>query len=210
MYCRKTNEGKESLQEFFESQVLEIIFRRILIEGNTTSNTSLSSLLSAVVKQIPSCVENGTNESVDLTVLAITNFLTDLHTYLKTSLPVIITKNSNVGADKKMHSSFSVLAKRVSTSVRALYVLGKAKQIEFERTLAESARTDVPLAAQLLQKSLFLIDAQVSELNQAEEILNVNKKLVDESDKEKVHMQKLFSLREISLDKVQLLLEVKK
>ena len=91
-------------------------------------------------------------------------------------------------------------------SLRSLYVRENKNKIENFTTSGMS------ITEMKLQKSLNEIDQQVNEISLSQDMIlkNANNKNLrsEEGDKEKAQLQRVFVMREMSLDKIQLMLDV--
>ena len=207
------------MDEFYDSNALDLVLRRIINNGcdvltDSTVRSSLSAFLTAILQQIPCVATNGDNSTkVKLTVLNIMKALDGIRAHLVHSLSFTMTKSASLEVDnKKQGSSPGVIAGRVSQAIRLLYATEKKRKTDFDRSVRDGVHAGSTTAASQLQVSLSLIDEQVDEINQAQTVLNGTTRSKDEMspvcDKEKSQMQKVFTMREMSLDKMQLLLDV--
>ena len=120
--------------------------------------------------------------------------------------------NLNLNLDHKINTP-SLLGKRMADCVRSLYVQANKNKIENEiknKNLKNvSAET---IAESKLRKKLTDFDNRINEISVSQDMISKNTVLKnnkgDEVDKERAQLEKVFLLREMSLDKIQLMLEV--
>ena len=201
---------------FFQCTALETLIKRFITEVDSLNNPSIRSGFVSLITCVLSNPSNGSGSDstqngdsdrvVATTISAIMRFLDDIVEYLQSSLPWTV---ATVGGRKSAHTSPGVIAKRVSDAIRSIHQITIERKMEADRVKAESVRAGVPLTAQLLQQSLSVIDSQIAEITDAQDALNSDNKMREDQDKEKAQLQRVFIMREMSLDKVQLLLEVR-
>ena len=202
---------------FFQCTALETLLKRFLTEIDSLNNPAIRSGFISLITCVLSNPSSGSvsnsgshvgdsDRVVATTISAIMRFLDDIVVYLQSSLPWTV---ATIGGKKSAHTSPGVIAKRVSDAIRGIHQITLERRMEADRVQAESMRAGVPVTAQLLQQSLSVIDGQVAEINDAQDALNSDNKVRDDQDKDKAQLQKVFIMREMSLDKVQLLLEVR-
>lgn len=204
----------EGASVFFSCTALETLIKRFLTEVDALNNPSIRSGFISLITCVLSNPSSGSDGSqiadservVATTISAIMRFLDDIVEYLQSSLPWTV---ATVGGKKSAHTSPGVIAKRVSDAIRSIHQITVERKMEADRLKAESIRAGVPLTAQLLQQSLSVIDSQIAEISDAQDALNSDNKMREDQDKEKAQLQRVFIMREMSLDKVQLLLEVR-
>ena len=205
----------EGASVFFQCNALETLLKRFLTEEDSLNNSSIRSGFISLVTCVLSNPSSGSGSSngdsdrvVATTISALLRFLDDMVVYLQSALPWTVTGSAN-GGKKSAHTSPGVIAKRVCDAIRGIHQITIERKMEADRVQAESVRAGVPLTAQMLQQSLSVIDSQVAEITDAQDMLNTDNKMREDQDKEKAQFQRVFIMREMSLDKAQLLLEVR-
>jgi hypothetical protein len=117
----QTQAQGDLMGEFYESNALDMILRRVVNNGcdvltDSAVRTSLTTFLTAILHQIPCITQNGDNGTkIKLTVLNIMNTLDSIRAHLVHSLSFTMTKSASLDMDsKKQGSSPGVIAGRVS------------------------------------------------------------------------------------------------
>ena len=183
-----------------------------LRESSGIVRSSLITFLTKILGHILECGKKnvtdknggkGTTNTLNEPVSLIMKNLDDVISHLVTEVPW--TLNSKIKSTNAANTP-AVLGKRIADSLRSLYVRGNKNKIENFTTSGMS------ISEMKLQKSLNEIDQQVNEisLNQDTILKNANNKNLrcEEGDKEKAQLQRVFVMREMSLDKIQLMLDV--
>ena len=209
----------EGASVFFQCNALETLLKRFLTEEDSLNNSAIRSGFISLITCVLSNPSSGSGSNngnqngdsdrvVATTISALLRFLDDMVVYLQSALPWTVSGSAN-GGKKSAHTSPGVIAKRVCDAIRGIHQITIERKMEADRVQAESVRAGVPLTAQMLQQSLSVIDSQVAEITDAQDMLNTDNKMREDQDKEKAQFQRVFIMREMSLDKAQLLLEVR-
>lgn len=144
--------------------------------------------------------DNGNKENEELISVTIQSVMATIDDLL-----TIITTEINNKKQTNNTNTASALGKRVSDSVRALYLQSKKSNIE-------NQMNNTSLLAEKLKSHLLEIDKKVNEINCEQSLLllnNTKRSLSKEGDdKEKTQLQMVFKMREMAFDKTQLLIEV--
>jgi hypothetical protein len=114
-------QSQDLMEEFYESNALDMILRRVVNNGcdvltDSAVRSSLSTFLTAILQQIPCITQNGDNSTkIKLTVLNIMKALDSIRAHLVHSLSFTMSKSASLDMDsKKQGSSPGVIAGRVS------------------------------------------------------------------------------------------------
>ena len=183
-----------------------------LMESSGIVRSSLITFLTKILGHIQECgkkkvtekiVGKGTTNTLNEPVSLIMKNLDDVISHLVTEVPW--TLNSKIKSTNAANTP-AVLGKRIADSLRSLYVRENKNKIENFTTSGMS------ITEMKLQKSLNEIDQQVNEISLSQDMIlkNANNKNLrsEEGDKEKAQLQRVFVMREMSLDKIQLMLDV--
>ena len=183
-----------------------------LMESSGIVRSSLITFLTKILGHIQECgkkkvtekiVGKGTTNTLNEPVSLIMKNLDDVISHLVTEVPW--TLNSKIKSTNAANTP-AVLGKRIADSLRTLYVRENKNKIENFTTSGMS------ITEMKLQKSLNEIDQQVNEISLSQDMIlkNANNKNLrsEEGDKEKAQLQRVFVMREMSLDKIQLMLDV--
>ena len=184
-----------------------------LKQPSSAVRTSLSTILTKTLGHILECGKKknttGSGDAahrgkdiISASVYGIMSNLDDILAHLLTEVPWTLnseTKNST--------STPAVLGKRIADTLRSLYV--RANKIKSDN----NSNSTLSVTELKLKKSLNDIDDQITEISLSQDLIlkNANNKNLrnEEGDKEKAQLQRVFVMREMSLDKVQLMLTVR-
>ena len=183
-----------------------------LKEPSGIVRSSLITLLTKILGHILECGKKnvpaatggkGTINALTEPVSLIMNRLDDVLSHLVSEVPW--TLNSKVKTTNTTNTP-AILGKRIADSLRSLYVRANKNRNENNTTAGMS------ISEMKLQNSLNEIDLQVNEISLNQDLIlkNANNKNLrsEEGDKEKAQLQRVFVMREMSLDKIQLMLDV--